>query len=111
MRQDQFTTAAQQVLADSQSAAARAGHPEVTGLHVLNALLDDRAGSAASIFVKAGADAQRVQVPVVSELARQPKVSGNAGNTGRAAMTSAKSALNRRMSTCSGALAPSRSAA
>ena len=86
MRQDQFTTAAQQVLADSQSAAARAGHPEVTGLHVLNALLDDRAGSAASIFVKAGADAQRVQVPVVSELARQPKVSGNAGNTGRALM-------------------------
>ncbi|MFN5946434.1 MAG: ATP-dependent Clp protease ATP-binding subunit [Phycisphaerae bacterium] len=86
MRQDQFTTAAQQVLADAQSAAARAGHPEVTGLHVLNALLDDRSGPAASILTKAGGEVSRVQVPVVSELTRLPKVSGNAGNAGRALM-------------------------
>lgn len=86
MRQDQFTTAAQQVLADAQSAAARSGHPEVTGLHVLNALLDDRSGPAASILTKAGGDVTRVQVPVVSELTRLPKVSGNAGNAGRALM-------------------------
>jgi ATP-dependent Clp protease ATP-binding subunit ClpB len=86
MRQDQFTTAAQQVLADAQSAAARAGHPEVTGLHVLNALLDDRAGPAASILTKAGGDITRVQVPVVNELSRLPKVSGNSGNAGRALM-------------------------
>ena len=86
MRQDQFTTAAQQVLADAQSAAARTGHPEVTGLHVLNALLDDRSGPAASILTKAGGEVSRVQVPVVSELTRLPKVSGNAGNAGRALM-------------------------
>ncbi|MFN7614455.1 MAG: Clp protease N-terminal domain-containing protein [Phycisphaerae bacterium] len=72
MRQDQFTTAAQQVLADAQSAAARAGHPEVTGLPVLNALLDDRSGPAASILTKAGGEVSRVQVPVVSELTRLP---------------------------------------
>ncbi|HLP85782.1 MAG TPA: AAA family ATPase [Phycisphaerales bacterium] len=86
MRQDQFTSAAQQVLADAQSAAARSGHPEVTGLHVLNALLDDRSGPAASILTKAGGELTRVQVPVVSELTRLPKVSGNAGNAGRALM-------------------------
>ncbi len=86
MRQDQFTTAAQQVLADAQSAAARSGHPEVTGLHVLNALLDDRSGPAASILAKAGGDLTRVQVPVVNELTRLPKVSGNPGNAGRALM-------------------------
>ena len=84
MRPDRFTTTAQQALADAQTSALSAGHPEVSGLHVLAALLDDREGPAASILSRAGADASRLRTNVGEQLARQPKVTSNAGAAGRA---------------------------
>jgi ATP-dependent Clp protease ATP-binding subunit ClpB len=86
MRPDRLTTTAQQLLADAQSTAAQAGHPEVTALHVLRAMLDDRSGPVASIVARAGSEPQKVMVGVVNELARMPKVSGNAGSAGRSLM-------------------------
>ncbi|MCC6659553.1 MAG: AAA family ATPase [Phycisphaerales bacterium] len=86
MSPDRLTTTAQEVLATAQSAAAGASHPEVGGLHVLAALLEDRSGPAWSILQKAGADPERIAGIVRSELSRLPTVSGGGGTPGRQLM-------------------------
>ena len=83
MRPDRLTTVAQQALADAQSDAMSRGNPEVTGLHVLHALLNERGSTSNSILAKAGADAARAAQITQSELGRLPKVSGNAAQAGR----------------------------
>ncbi len=86
MRQDRLTTLAQQVVAEAQSDAAARGNPEVAGLHVLAALLSDKAGPGWSVLTKAGADAGRIASIAASELGRLPKVTSGAGTAGRALM-------------------------
>jgi ATP-dependent Clp protease ATP-binding subunit ClpB len=86
MRMDRFTNAAQQALADAQSAAMQASHAEVTGLHLLSSLLADRNASAWSILTRAGVEPMRVQQVVEAQLSRQPTVSASAGQPGRAFM-------------------------
>ncbi len=84
MRPDRFTNTAQQALADAQSDAQTRSNPEVTGLHVLGALISDRTGPGWSILAKAGADPARVKQVVDAELSRLPRTSSGAGSTGRA---------------------------
>ncbi len=84
MNMDRFTTAAQQVLATAQTDAAGQGHPEVTGLHILSALVVDKASAGTSILTKAGFDASRVKQVAATELSRLPRTSTNAGANGRA---------------------------
>ncbi|GIK18736.1 MAG: chaperone protein ClpB [Phycisphaerales bacterium] len=86
MRPDRLTNAAQQALADAQSAALAASHPEVTALHVLQALAEDRNGPAASIIQRAGADAARLSQLAKAELSRLPTTSSGAGTPGRELM-------------------------
>ncbi len=76
MRMDRFTTLAQQALADAQSQALSAGHAELTPLHILAALLEDRTSIAHSIIGKAGVNADRVAEVAEAELKRLPTVSG-----------------------------------
>ncbi len=83
MRMDKFTTLAQQALADAQTDAVGRGNPEVTGLHVLAALLADDAGPAGNILAKAGVDAGKVRAVVGAELDRMPRTSEGAGQGGR----------------------------
>jgi ATP-dependent Clp protease ATP-binding subunit ClpB len=85
---DRFTTMAQQALADAQGDAVARGNPEVTGLHVLAALLKERGGAAWSILDKVAGSAPRVAGVLESELKRQPSTSGggSAGATGRGLM-------------------------
>ena len=82
MNPERLTSTAQEVLAAAQSAAAGASHPEVGGLHVLAALLEDRSGPAWSVLQKAGADPERISGIVRGELSRLPTVSG--GSSGGA---------------------------
>ncbi len=84
MRTDRLTTAAQQALADAQSDAMGRSHAEVNGLHVLHALVKDKGSPAQSILEKAGARPDRIAQVAEAELSRQPTVSSNAGNAGRA---------------------------
>jgi ATP-dependent Clp protease ATP-binding subunit ClpB len=86
MRPDRFTTAAQQALSNAQSSAMSAGHPEVTALHVLDGLLEDRQGNAWSILQSAGVEPLRLQQAVREQLSRLPKTSSGAGSAGRALM-------------------------
>jgi ATP-dependent Clp protease ATP-binding subunit ClpB len=84
MQMDRFTTVAQQALASAQQGAMSRGNPEVTGLHVVAALLADAGGSAAAVVKEAGVDARRAAQAVEAELSRQPRVSEGAGLGGRA---------------------------
>jgi ATP-dependent Clp protease ATP-binding subunit ClpB len=86
MGPDRLTNMAQQVLSAAQTSAVGASHPEVTGLHVLGALLEDRNGPAWSILQKCGADPSRVSSITRSELGRLPTVSGGSGVAGRQLM-------------------------
>jgi len=83
MRMDKLTTLAQQALAEAQTDAVGRGNPEVTGLHVLGAMLEGDSGPAASILAKAGVDAGRVRAVVAAELDRLPRTSEGAGQGGR----------------------------
>ena len=83
MQPDKLTTTAQQALADAQRAAMGRQHPEVGGLHVLGALVEDKAGPVAAILGKAGVDVGQLRQVVESELGRVPTTSSGAGTTGR----------------------------
>ncbi len=84
--QDKLTSAAQQALAGAQRLALSKHHAEVGGLHLLDALLEDKSGAVRSILTRAGADANRVAQIVTSELDRLPTTSSGAGSTGREIM-------------------------
>ncbi len=86
MRMDRLTTMVQQALADAQSDAMARSNPEVTGLHVLHALLKEKGGAAWSILDKVGGAAARVMGVVESEIKRLPTVSGGSAQAGRQIM-------------------------
>ena len=84
MRFDRFTTLAQEAISAAQSSAAAAGHPEISPLHVLAAMLVDKASATASILQRAGIDPARVRDIADAELRRLPKVQGgSSGNASR----------------------------
>ncbi len=86
MNMDRFTTMAQRALATAQQDATARSNPEVTGLHILAALVDERGGAAWSILERAGVDPARVGQIAQSELGRLPTTSSGAGSGGRALM-------------------------
>ncbi|MFI4898583.1 MAG: ATP-dependent Clp protease ATP-binding subunit [Phycisphaerales bacterium JB059] len=86
MNMDRFTTMAQKALASAQQDATGRSNPEVTGLHILAALLDERGGAAWSILEKSGVDPARVAQLAESEIGRLPTTSSGAGSGGRALM-------------------------
>jgi len=89
MRPDRLTTTAQQALATSQQDAAARGNPEITGLHLLSAMLRGEGGEGGagaiggeggasrgpswSLLEKTGADVRRLDTLVRSELDRLPR--------------------------------------
>ncbi len=76
MRLDKFTIKAQEALASAQSLAVEANHSEVSSLHLLSALLDDREGIIRPLLGKLGVEGERVASVVESELHRLPTLSG-----------------------------------
>ncbi|MCH8150833.1 MAG: ATP-dependent chaperone ClpB [Planctomycetes bacterium] len=76
MRMDRFTTLAQETLAAAQSLAITKSHAELTPLHILAALLEDRNSLAHSIIAKAGMQAERIAAVASAELTRLPTVTG-----------------------------------
>ncbi|MCL4104830.1 UNVERIFIED_CONTAM: hypothetical protein GTU68_018537 [Idotea baltica] len=59
----------------------REGHQRLSPEHVLKALLDDEEGLAANLIKRAGGAPERVRESVELSLGKQPKVSGDAGQT------------------------------
>ena len=76
MRMDRLTTLAQEALAAAQSLAITKSHAELTPLHILAAMLEDRNSLAHSIIAKAGMQAERIAAVTSAELTRLPTVTG-----------------------------------
>jgi len=107
MQADQLTVKAQQALSGATERAEAAGHPAVTPVHLLAALLSDRDGGIVTpVLEKAGARVDRVAQIVESELGRLPKATGGATGVDaslrevfRAAEAEAKKLKDRYIST------------
>ena len=103
MQAERFTIKAAEAIQAAQQAAASAGHPEVTPLHLLAALLNGRAADSAgaiaiSVLEKAGANLAGIRGMLDSELARLPKTRGGTPAAGRefmAALEAADAAAQR----------------
>ncbi|MEE2972257.1 MAG: Clp protease N-terminal domain-containing protein, partial [Planctomycetota bacterium] len=76
MQMERFTTLAQEILAAAQSTATGSAHAELTPLHILAAMLEDRQGVVGSILAKSGLQPERVREVAEAELGRRPSVSG-----------------------------------
>ena len=79
MRWDRLTVKAQEALRQAVSQAESQGHPEVTSLHLLDALLSQREGIADGLLRKLGADPAAIQAKVHMQLGKLPKTSGQPG--------------------------------
>jgi len=75
MNIDRFTTMARQGVAAAQSLAMEMQHAEFGGLHLLQALLQDDAGTARSLIERTGLQPARLAEIVTAELNRIPTVS------------------------------------
>jgi ATP-dependent Clp protease ATP-binding subunit ClpB len=86
---NKFTERARGFVQAAQTIAMREGHQRLTPDHVLKALMDDDQGLASNLITRAGGVPSRVLEAVDAELAKMPKVSGDAGqvyldsNTGK----------------------------
>jgi ATP-dependent Clp protease ATP-binding subunit ClpB len=78
MRLDQFTIKAQEALAAAQTGAEKADHPEVTGEHLLGALLEQEGGVVPAALGKLGANVMAVEGEVARALAGMPRTQGAA---------------------------------
>ncbi|MBP3530045.1 MAG: AAA family ATPase [Thermoguttaceae bacterium] len=73
---DKLTTKSQEAIAGAQRLATTKGNPEIGGLHLLAAALEERDGAVAPIFAAIGVDVARLKKAVDSEIARLPRVEG-----------------------------------
>src|SRR5262245_16192051 len=78
MRFDRLTLKAQEALSEAQSLAAGRGHSQITGAHLLRALLDQPEGAVVPILQKLGAPQAALREQIERLLERLPKVSGGA---------------------------------
>jgi ATP-dependent Clp protease ATP-binding subunit ClpB len=76
-----FTERSRGFVQAAQTIAMREGHQRLVPEHVLKALMDDPEGLGANLITKSGGDAARVREAVDREIEKQPKVSGDAGQT------------------------------
>ena len=77
MNADRFTIKATEALNAAQQRATSAGHPQLTPLHLLDALLaDGEAGIVVPILQKIGAPVDRIRQMVAGELDRLPRAEG-----------------------------------
>ncbi len=73
---DKLTRKSQEALSDALQRASLAGNPNVDGLHLLAALLDQEGGTAVPLLRAAGADPAAVASRTSDLLARLPRASG-----------------------------------
>src|SRR5215470_2260531 len=76
MRTDKLTIKAQEGIADARDLAAGKGHPEITPVHLLLALVGQDEGVVPRVLAKVGADPKQVQAALERELESLPVVRG-----------------------------------
>jgi ATP-dependent Clp protease ATP-binding subunit ClpB len=73
---EKLTRKSQEALSEAVKSAAAAGNPNVDGLHLLAALLEQEGGTAAPLLQAVGADPAAMLRSVNQQLARLPKAAG-----------------------------------
>lgn len=73
---DKLTTKSQEAIAGAQRLATTKGNPEIGGLHLLAAALEERDGAVAPIFAAIGVDVARLKKATDAEIDRLPRVEG-----------------------------------
>ena len=76
MNLDKYTERSRGFVHAAETAAQRAGHQQLTPLHLLKVLLDDREGLAANLIGAAGGDAAKALGNTEAELAKLPRIEG-----------------------------------
>src|SRR5512143_3545364 len=76
MRTDKLTIKAQEAIADARELAAGKGHPEITPVHLLLALLGQEEGGVPRLLSRGGADPKVVAAGLERELETLPVVRG-----------------------------------
>ncbi len=95
---DKLTRKSQEALSDALQRASAAGNPNVDGLHLLAALLDQEGGIAAPLLRAAGADPGAVASKTKELLSRLPQISGataSAPETSRQLLSALSAAAKR----------------
>lgn len=73
---EKMTQKLQEALHSAQSIASKSAHPELKGVHVLLALLQQDGGITVPILQKAGIDVPKLKASVAAALAHEPSVQG-----------------------------------
>ena len=76
MEFDNFTERARGFIQSAQTLALRSDHQQLTPLHLLKCLLDDKEGLAANLINAAGGDAKKALINTEAEPKKLPKVEG-----------------------------------
>ena len=76
MQLNKYTVRAQEALQAAHQMAQERGHPEVTSLHLLAAMLADEAGVTRGLLSKMGSSVQQIMQLAEAELKRLPQQSG-----------------------------------
>lgn len=80
MRIDKMTSKLQEALADAQSLAVGRDHNEIAPVHLMQALLSQKDGSARSLLRQLGVDIQRFSQALGKEIENLPQVQGAEGD-------------------------------
>src|ERR1700692_3393055 len=78
IRWDKFTVKAQEAVQRASELASEHGNPELMPVHLLAALMEDKAGIVPPVLEKIGIGPQAVLSDLYREIAKLPKVSGQA---------------------------------
>ena len=78
-RPESLTVKARDAVADAQERAETAGHPQLTPLHLLKALLEETGGVVEPVLKRVGANLGQLAQTVDAELARLPARAGGRG--------------------------------
>jgi len=76
MEFEKYTERSRGFIQAAQTLASRSSHQQLTPLHILKVLLDDKEGLAANLIAAAGGDAHKALAATEAELAKTPKVGG-----------------------------------
>src|SRR4051794_22224033 len=85
-RPEKLTVKAQEAVQSAQSYADAQGHPQLTPLHLLKALIDEEGGIVRPLLEKIGVNVAQIRGIVDSDLKKLPKQSGGQVSVGPAMM-------------------------
>src|SRR5258708_30018278 len=87
MDPNRLTQKSQEALQDAQSLAARLGHTEVDGEHLLVALLDQPESLVRRLIEQSGADPSALHADLSADLAKRPRTTGPGAAPGQLMIT------------------------